>query len=141
MSPQEWAEPGENRRVLIVEDEFLSAIAVEEALVLAGFRVIGIAGETATALTLAEAERPDLAIVDVKLRSGCDGVATALLLRQRFDVPSIFVSGNLDPETRRRTAPAGPAGFVDKPYTESQLVEAVRRVPARPGARRPMLAA
>ena len=119
------AEPGEPRRILIVEDEFLLAMAVEQALEAAGFRVIGIAGDGPTALALAEAGRPDLVITDVKLRGSSDGVAAAVAIRERFGAPPIFVSGNLDAWTRARAARAAPAGFIDKPYTEAELVRAV----------------
>ena len=119
-------EPGESRRILIVEDEFLLAMALEQALDAAGFRVVGIAGDGPTALALAEAGRPDLVVTDVKLRGGSDGVATAVAIRERFGAPPIFVSGNLDAWTRARAARAVPAGFIDKPYTEAQLIRAVR---------------
>ncbi len=115
-------------RILIVEDDFLSAMAIEAALCDAGYRVVGIAADGATALALAETRgAPDLVLMDVGLRGDRDGVAVAAELRQRFGVPSLLVSGNLDPQTRAlATVRAAPLGFVEKPFAEVELLLAVR---------------
>src|SRR4029079_19266314 len=54
-------------RVLIVEDDYLVAAEIENALDTAGFDVIGIANSADEALELAAAERPLLAVMDIRL--------------------------------------------------------------------------
>ena len=112
-------------RILIVEDEFLIAIAAEEALLAAGFEVVGIADSYEAALGMADALRPDLALMDIRLKSDKDGIDTATELRQRHDIPSIFTSGNQDPANVTRAAACRPAAWLPKPYSDEQLVEMV----------------
>ena len=64
-------------RVLIVEDEALVALMIEEILVDAGFVVCGLADTAARALALALAHGPTVALVDVRLAGGEDGIALA----------------------------------------------------------------
>jgi DNA-binding NtrC family response regulator len=81
-------------RVLVVEDEVI--IALELCMILAGLghEVVGIALSGPQALRLAEQARPDLALVDVRLQGGADGVAVARELHGRLGVPPVFVTAN-----------------------------------------------
>ncbi|NKJ94636.1 response regulator [Rhizobium leguminosarum bv. viciae] len=76
-----------------------------------------VAGK-AVALADAAGGAVDVAIMDVNLARGSNGVETAGLLRQRWDIPSLFVSGNLDEGTRSRAMQWRPVGFIGKPYSE-----------------------
>jgi two-component system, response regulator PdtaR len=91
-------------RVMIVEDEMLLALDLEDMLLDAGYDVVGQASDMSQALALAEALNGgfDVAIMDVNLARGSNGVDTAAELRRRWNVPSLFVSGNLDEQTRER---------------------------------------
>lgn len=138
-------DPGRRKRILIVEDEFLSAMALEQILHASGFQVLGIAGDTDTALALAAKAPPDLLISDIKLRDGGDGVTVAAIIRELYGVPCIFVSGNMDQRTMAQAARAMPVACIEKPYGEPQLLQAIRTALAVCGERcraaRPMTAA
>jgi two-component system, response regulator PdtaR len=110
------------RRVLIVEDELLIALDLEDVLIAAGHEVVGLAADMEQALELAETHRPDLAIMDINLARGTNGIETARRLREQLDVPSLFVSGNLDSRTRRVAAECRPLGFMVKPCSHSDLL-------------------
>lgn len=56
------------RSVLLVEDEMMIAWDIEQTLTLAGMRVLGPAASVTSALRLIGEERPDAAILDLKLR-------------------------------------------------------------------------
>jgi two-component system, response regulator PdtaR len=109
-------------RILIVEDELILAMDLEDALVSAGYEVVGLAADMHQALELAEEHRPQLAIMDVNLARGTNGIETARHLRERFDVPSLFVSGNLDARTRADAADCQPIGFVPKPFSHTDVL-------------------
>lgn len=109
-------------RVLIVEDELILAMDLEDVLVSAGYEVVGLAADMHQAIKLAEVHRPDVAIMDVNLARGTNGVETARCLRERFDVPSLFVSGNLDPKTRAIAVECKPIGFVPKPFSHRDVL-------------------
>lgn len=109
-------------RILIVEDESLLAMQLEDLVQKLGHSVVGCAASHAQALAIVEANRPDLALMDINLGRGGDGIEVALELRRRFDVPCVFVSAYLSStDTKERARMAEPLGFVMKPYTERQL--------------------
>ena len=119
--------------ILIVEDEALVASYIEEVLAESGFRVAGIAASGPVALSLAEETRPRLALVDIRLTGPIDGIELACLLRQKFGVPAIFLSGLADEETTHRAQLAEPLGFLRKPFRPSQVFNAIERALSEAG--------
>ena len=119
--------------ILIVEDEALVASYIEEVLAESGFRVAGIAASGPEALSLAEETRPRLALVDIRLTGPIDGIELACLLRQKFGVPAIFLSGLADEETTHRAQLAEPLGFLRKPFRPSQVFNAIERALSEAG--------
>ncbi|MGF9565936.1 response regulator [Neorhizobium sp. BT27B] len=117
-------------RVLIVEDEMLLAMDLEDMLLDAGYEVVGQASHMQQAITLAEQNVGviDVAIMDINLARGTNGVETAAALRERWNIPSLFVSGNLDERTREAALPLGPLGFVGKPYSEREVLSSLRQL-------------
>ena len=113
--------------ILIVEDEALVASYIEEVLGESGFRVAGIAASGTEGLSLAAEHRPALALVDIRLTGSIDGIELACLLRERFDVPAIFLSGLVDEQTAKRAEAANPLGFLKKPFLPSQVFNAIER--------------
>jgi DNA-binding LytR/AlgR family response regulator len=112
--------------VLIVEDDLLTAIAIEEALVGAGFVVSGLARTYEEALRVAERLPVQVAIVDVYLNSTPDGIATArALLRQQW-MALLFLTGQPDEATFNRAKATNPAAFLSKPFRPQELVQQVR---------------
>ena len=120
--------------ILIVEDEALVASYIGEVLAESGFDVIGIAGSGPEALSLAAETQPLLALVDIRLTGPIDGIELACLLRQKFAVPAIFLSGFFDTETTERARAAQPLGFLEKPFRPSQMFNAIDRALNREAA-------
>jgi DNA-binding NarL/FixJ family response regulator len=115
---------------MIVEDEMLLALDLEDMLLDAGHTVIGQASDMPQAIALAEkvSGGVDVAIMDVNLARGTNGVETAAALRQRWNIPSLFVSGNLDEHTRAEAQQWHPIGFVGKPYSEREVLSSLMLV-------------
>jgi len=126
MNRSTGAKPG-SPSILIVEDEALVASYIEEVLHESGFVIAGVASSGIEALTVAGETRPDLALVDIKIAGPMDGVEVALLLRSRFGVRSIFLSGVADPAVMERARDAAPMGFLEKPFRPSQVFNALQR--------------
>lgn len=114
-------------RILLIEDNDLIAELMESALIEEGFRVVGIANTADRAVKLARIYHPDLAVTDIRLSGPCDGIEAAVQIFRETGARSIFATGHLDKMTARRCAQAQPLGWLTKPYTASQLVEAVRQ--------------
>lgn len=113
--------------ILIVEDEALVASYIQEVLEESGFVIAGVASSGPEAMSLASANPPDLALVDIKLAGPMDGIEVAQLMRNQFNVHSIFLSGVCDPETMERARTATPLGFLEKPFRPSQVFNALQR--------------
>jgi DNA-binding response OmpR family regulator len=111
--------------VLIVEDELLIAMSIKNALGDAGFPVLGPAVTYEGAMSFAGERRPDIALVNIDLRSERDGGVVALHLMEQFATPSIYISG----AAWRVAANQDCAwGSVAKPYDVETIVETVRVV-------------
>jgi DNA-binding NarL/FixJ family response regulator len=112
-------------RVLIIEDEALIALHLEQLIIEAGHRVIGIAFDPEEAKIIARAERPDFAFVDMRLRGGTNGLEAARHLREEYDVPSILVSGNLDNTNIEAAAGLEPIALIGKPFMPVAIAGAI----------------
>ena len=115
-------------RALVVEDDMLISLTLQDILEHAGHVVVGTATDMARALRAAEREQTDVAIMDVDLARGSNGVETAKLLRERHGIPSLFVSASLSDEVRARASLWRPVGFISKPFVDAEILKALRNV-------------
>jgi len=118
-------DPAERPRVLLVEDDFLVGMELEEGLREAGCRVTGIASSAEQAVAMAEADRPALVVMDIRLASERDGIDAALEIFRTLGIRSLFASAHGDSQVRARAEPARPLGWVAKPYRVETLLAAV----------------
>lgn len=125
-------------RVLIAEDDYLVALSVEEALAYAGFVVVGVADTADQALRMAGAARPDIVLMDIRLRGERDGISAARDIRQQFGIPCVFATAHDDPGTQHRgEKEAQPLGWITKPFSLRSLVAAVSAAVAHARQQRP----
>jgi len=110
---------GEN--ILVVEDEFIVAQDIKARLEGLGYTVTGMAHNAEDAIRIAQESRPDLAIMDIMLGGGSDGIEVAGSIRTNLDIPSIFLTAYADEETVRRAAIAEPFGYLVKPFQDREL--------------------
>ncbi|MFH0782854.1 MAG: response regulator [Pseudomonadota bacterium] len=108
-------------KFLIVEDEFVVAENLRTELQLMGYEVVGMAFSGAEALELARQKRPDLVLMDIKLREGMDGIETAIHLRQELDIPSFFLTAFSNESFLERAKLADPLGYLIKPFERNGL--------------------
>jgi DNA-binding NarL/FixJ family response regulator len=113
-------------RILIVEDDFFVAAALENDLQEAGYEVVGTAATAEEAIKMAAERAPALAIMDIRLAGAKDGVEAAIAILGLYRVPSIFATAQGDVETRRRAETASPLGWVNKPYSADVVLAAIR---------------
>ncbi len=113
-------------RVLLVEDEILTAMDIEYILQQLGYNVCGMAASAPEAMQAAHDLRPDLVLMDIRLAHGTDGIQAAGEIRTRFDIASLYLSAHTDAATLHRAQATQPLGFIAKPYTQAQLEAALR---------------
>lgn len=116
------------RRVLIVEDEALIAWTLSTMIEDLGMAVAGMAATADDALAQAEALKPDLILMDIRLKGEKSGITACRLIRERSNVPVILVTGHGDPTSVRLAEEAGPAAILLKPVRAQHLEAAIRKV-------------
>jgi DNA-binding response OmpR family regulator len=114
------------RRALIVEDEFLIAHDLEVTMHELGFAHCDIAPNSRKAQSLSMSDAPDIALVDVCLEGGREGIEIARWLREMFEVPVVFVTAYSDPATVERINEVVPgAPVLPKPVYPDRLADAI----------------
>lgn len=109
------------KRILIVEDEVVAAMALERTLEAIGYVVVGSVTTGEEALECAVKESPDIIAMDVRLAGKMDGIEAATRIREVSDAQIIFMTGYGDSETRSRALALKPLGLMDKPVSAEQL--------------------
>ncbi|WP_207485196.1 response regulator [Arenibaculum pallidiluteum] len=85
-----------------------------------------MANATEEALVIAEAVGPYVAVIDIRLGPGPDGIRVAERLRKDHRCGLIFVSGSRERETLERISMVEGAVFLQKPVDPTALVEHVK---------------
>ena len=114
-----------NRTVLVVEDEFLIAQGLQMQVEEMGVPVCGTASTAAAAIAMAEAHRPAVVLMDVRLDGARDGVDAALAIHEAVGAKIIFITGSREESTQARIAMDHPSAILFKPISNLQLRRAV----------------
>jgi|HubBroStandDraft_5_1064220.scaffolds.fasta_scaffold05894_3 CheY-like chemotaxis protein len=110
-----------NGRILIVEDEPIVALDLQQELEQFGCEVVALAQSADEALMAVEESQPDLALMDLHIVGSLDGIQTARLLRDAYQVPSIFLTAYSDDATIARAVREMPYGYLTKPFQTREL--------------------
>jgi diguanylate cyclase (GGDEF)-like protein len=108
--------------ILIAEDEALVAHDIAAILENVGHTIAGIVDTAEDVLAVAEAARPDIVLLDIHLRGEHDGISIGQILRERFQLPFVYLTAHADRHTVQRAATTGPFGYVIKPFDEQALL-------------------
>jgi DNA-binding response OmpR family regulator len=112
-------------KILIVEDELLAAKLMQRNLALLGYLVCEPVATGRAAIEAAALERPDLALVDIRLDGAMDGVEAAQEMIARHAIPVVFLSGYLDERTLERVREMEPAICLRKPAGVQEIATAI----------------
>lgn len=108
-------------RAIIVEDEALVAEELSDRLTSLGFSVVGVVDSAEDAVASTLDQRPDLVLMDIRLKGKKDGIQAADEIRRLVKVPIIFLTAYSDRVTLDRAKNAEPYGYVLKPFHEREL--------------------
>ncbi len=108
-------------RILVVEDEAIVAKDIEMRLRAMGYTVIGLAASGEKALAILADNPADLILMDIHLKGQLDGIQTAALVRDQFDIPVVYLTAFADSPTLERAIATDPFGYVLKPFEERSL--------------------
>lgn len=117
-------------RVLLAEDETIIRLDLREILERAGFDVCAEAHDGEEAVALAASERPDLAVLDVKMPR-LDGIEAARRILSERPIPIVMLTAYGQEELVARAVEAGVFGYLVKPFRETDLLPAIEAARAR----------
>ena len=117
-------------RILVAEDETIIRLDLRTTLEEAGFEVCAEARNGEEAVELAASERPDLAILDVKMPR-LDGIEAARRILAERPIPIVMLTAYGQEELVARAVEAGVFGYLVKPFREADLLPAIHAARAR----------
>ncbi len=112
-------------RILIVEDEGIVARSIQSRLEKMGYEVPGIIANGEEVLDAAMTLKPDVVLMDIRLKSHMDGIEAVKLMRQHVQVPVIYLTAYADDETLARAIQTEPNGYIVKPFSQVDLRAAI----------------
>jgi PAS domain S-box-containing protein len=108
-------------RIMIVEDEVITAMYVEEILNGLDYDVVGTVATGEEAVELARKTAPDLVLMDIQLQGEMDGVEAAENIRAQGDSAVVYLTAGADAGILDRAKATEPFGYILKPFEERDL--------------------
>jgi len=106
---------------LLVEDEAIVAKDLQQTLADMGYDVLAIADSAEAALEAAATRRPDIVLMDIRIKGTQDGIHTAAILQERFHSTVIYLTAHADEATIQRAKKTEPYGYLLKPVKSAEL--------------------
>lgn len=114
------------KKILIVEDEDWIAEDLKQTLSDNGYEVIAVVDSYERALLQLRREQPDLVLLDIRLNGVGTGVDIAREINDRWKIPFVFISSNIDPKTMQEVLEESPHTILTKPCKPQDLLAAVQ---------------
>ncbi|MBN2003887.1 MAG: GAF domain-containing protein [Anaerolineae bacterium] len=109
------------QRILVVEDEVLVSYSLQRLLEILGYAVVATVTTGEDAVVEADQLRPDLILMDIRLAGPMNGIMAAAQIRERLDIPVIYLTGYSDEDTLQRAKLTAPSGYLLKPIEGGEL--------------------
>ena len=108
-------------KILVVEDEAISAFSLKETLEEEGYIVSGLAANSQEALQELALCVPQLVLMDIHLEEKEEGIRLGKQIMEQYKVPVVYLTAFADKETIRKAKETFPYGYMIKPYAEMEL--------------------
>jgi two-component system, cell cycle sensor histidine kinase and response regulator CckA len=109
------------KRLVIVEDERIIAEDIRSTLQNFGYEVIQIFARGEDAVEQVPKIEPDLILMDVMLEGELDGIQTATIIKEIYDVPIIYLTAYANDNTLNKAKITEPYGYIIKPFEDREL--------------------
>jgi len=113
-------------KILIVEDQPITAMDIKQTITNLGYEVIGIAKSYESAIQKFEENMPDLVIMDICLEGDIDGIDTVKQLYKIKKIPVIYLTAFTDDETIDRAVQTNPSSYEIKPFNRASLNSSIK---------------
>ncbi len=117
-----------NLKILIVEDEVLTAIVMKKKLENAGYQVAQSVTTGEDAVLTVKEMTIDIVLMDIRLAGEIDGIEAATKIQNLREIPIIFLTGYNDAETKKRANALEPLAILIKPVEMTDVVNILERI-------------
>lgn len=111
----------EKKKIFVVEDESIVSLEIQSRLKSLGYAISGAAASGDEAIRKVIDLKPDLILMDIRIKGDIDGIETAAEIKKIYDIPIIFLTAYADPVTIQRAKITDPFGYIIKPFEEREL--------------------
>ncbi len=111
--------------ILIVEDDAVVAKDIQNRLKNLGFAAPGMVPSGEEAIEKVKGHKPDLVLMDIKLKGEMNGTEAAEQIRSRFNVPVVYLTAYADEKVLERAKATEPFGYIMKPFEDRELNAAI----------------
>jgi len=118
------------KRVLIVEDEGIPALELENELNSMGCIVVGTVRSGERAVEAALEDRPDVVLMDIRLKGEIDGIEAARRIQEKSDIPIVYLTAYSDAPTMERASHTRLYWLLSKPYFFSDIKATIEEASA-----------
>ena len=118
----------EKTQILIVEDNIITAMALEITLKKLGYHTCKLVTTGKEAIQIADKECPDLIIMDINLADQMDGIRAAEIIRKEHDIPILFLTGYLDADIFEKANIVKESTFIVKPSTRPRIYKEIEKL-------------
>lgn len=108
-------------KILITEDDTVSALLLKKALEKNHHEIIGMAESGEMALEILEKSRADIVMMDINLSGKLDGIKTTEIINEKYNIPVVYLTASSDAETLQKVAVTNPSAYVIKPFNIREL--------------------
>ena len=108
-------------RILVVEDEFITAADIQNNLKAMGYDVPVVVDNGEEAIRKTGELHPSLVLMDITLKGRMNGIEAAKQIRERFDIPVIYLTAHSDESTFRSALLSEPFGYIIKPFETREM--------------------
>lgn len=117
------------KKVLIVEDDMIISLVVENMIKKLGYKLVGKASSGDKAIELALSEKPDVVLMDIRLKGEMDGIEAVTKIKEHIDIEVIYLTGNSDKVNYERAKATKCIDLISKPFTIAELTRSLEMVP------------
>ncbi|MBN1135165.1 MAG: response regulator [Anaerolineae bacterium] len=108
-------------QILVVEDDSIIVMELEDRLYSLGYVVCATTAYGEEAIEKAAELGPDLVLMDIRLKGAMDGITAAAEIRERYDIPVVYLTAYADSSTLQRAQITEPYSYIIKPFEEREL--------------------
>jgi len=111
----------QKQRVIIIEDDEITSLNLNMSLQKHGYSVVAVCDNAEQAKNKIQTHNPDVLIIDISLQSSNDGIELAKSIKEKYNIPFIYLTSYSDEATINQAKRTEPYGYIVKPFDPNSL--------------------